>query len=117
MKKAVAYIAVAAIASLQISCGQGAGPKPSLATEMEKYSYMVGVRLGQMVEQNIMSIESAGVPLDTGAIKWGLEDIIKKREKLLSDSAINSIDESFQAMMKKSQNAMTPEQQRQNPDD
>jgi FKBP-type peptidyl-prolyl cis-trans isomerase FkpA len=112
MKKVVVFVALAVISAAQLSCGDKEGPKPEVKTPMQKYSYMIGTDFGKMIEQNITNtVQSIGVPIDTNALKWGMQDVLQKRAKLLADAELATIKTSFDTLMQKKQQEMAAAQQ------
>lgn len=113
MKKAVVFAAFAAFALLQISCtSQSGGPKPALKTPVEKYSYMLGTDFGGMIVQNIENtVKNIGVPLDTIALKYGMQDVLQKRTKLLPEAELALIKKSFDSLMQTKQAAQMAKMQ------
>lgn len=112
MKKVVVFVALAVLSAAQLSCGDKQGPKPEVQTPVQKYSYMVGTDFGKMIEQNIANtVQSIGVPIDTVALKWGMQDVLQKRTKLLSDTVLAAVKASFDTLMQKKQQEMQMAQQ------
>lgn len=115
MKKVVVFVALAVFSAVQLSCGDKDGSKPAVQTPVQKYSYYLGTYFGNMIEQsitqNVSGIKSMGVSLDTDALKWGLQDILQKRTKLLTESELASVKLSFDSLMQKKQNATQTSQQ------
>lgn len=105
MKQAVAFASLAACALLQISCtSQASGPKPALKTPVEKYSYMLGNDFGNMIVQNINNtVQNIGVPLDTIALKYGMQDVLQKRTKLMTETELATIKKGFDSLMQSKQ--------------
>jgi FKBP-type peptidyl-prolyl cis-trans isomerase len=112
MKKSVVFIALAVFSTAQFSCGDKEGPKPTVQTPVQKYSYMIGTDFGNMIEQNIAgTVKGIGVPLDTVALRWGMQDVLQKRTKLLTETELASIKQSFDSLMQKKQKEMQAMQQ------
>lgn len=66
--------------------------KPGLTTPSEKYSYMIGLDIGG-------SLKGLNTEIDYSALLWGIQDILKDREHLLSDSALMEIKQEFNREM------------------
>jgi FKBP-type peptidyl-prolyl cis-trans isomerase len=112
MKKVVVFVALAVFSAAQLSCGDKQGPKPEVKTPVQKYSYMVGTDFGKMIEQNIANtVQSIGVPMDTAALKWGMQDVLQKREKLMTEAELASVKQAFDTLMQKKQKEMQMAQQ------
>ena len=99
MKNALVVIAVVACSALQFSCstgGAGKPTKPRMNTPMAKYSYMIGLDIG-------MSLQNLKMPLDTNALLWGMDDILKKRPQLLTEAEVAKIKQEFGMQMQQQQ--------------
>jgi FKBP-type peptidyl-prolyl cis-trans isomerase len=89
--KNAALIAVTLLLSwMQFSCSnkQGALSKPALKTGGERYSYMIGMDIGR-------SLKDLYTEIDYSALLWGIQDVLKDRKPLLSDSALTTIKQEF----------------------
>ena len=98
MKKAVIVTALALFVAAQFSCSTNEA-KPPMKTFKEKYSYMIGLDIGNEFKR--MNAE-----VDYNAFLWGIKDITKNRPLLLSSGAVDSVKQEFSMMMQQSPQGM-----------
>jgi len=79
---------------LQFSC-KGSEQKPLMKTFKEKYSYMIGLDIGNEFKR--MKTE-----MDYNAFLWGVKDMVGGRSPLLTPAALDSVKMEFSAMMQRS---------------
>ncbi|MBN1128770.1 MAG: FKBP-type peptidyl-prolyl cis-trans isomerase [Chitinispirillaceae bacterium] len=93
MKKLL-FFSAGVIALTQLLCvsNQDLAAKPDLKTDKEKYSYMIGLDIGG-------SLRSLYTDLDYNALLWGIQDVIKEREHLMSDSSLSQLKQEFNLEM------------------
>jgi FKBP-type peptidyl-prolyl cis-trans isomerase FkpA len=77
---------------------QGDPTKPGLTTPSEKYSYMIGLDIGA-------SLKGIYTDIDYNALLWGIQDVIKDREHLMSDSAMMKLKQEFSMEMQSKHSA------------
>jgi FKBP-type peptidyl-prolyl cis-trans isomerase len=104
MKKVVVFAALAVFAAMQFSCTKSdSGPRPTLKTDADKYSYFLGTMAGKqmndMIGQNLTFFKTEGVAIDSTILRCALMDVLGKRTKLLSDSELTKVGNAFQALM------------------
>jgi FKBP-type peptidyl-prolyl cis-trans isomerase FkpA len=89
MKKLlISALAITAVTQFFCVAKQDLGNKPGLATPGEKYSYMIGLDIGA-------SLKGLNTEIDYNALLWGIQDVIKDREKLMNDSALTQLKQEF----------------------
>ena len=98
MKRALVVVAVAIFSAVQFSCNAKGNSitKPEMKTPVEKYSYMIGMDIGN-------SLKELNAPLDTNAIFYGMLDILKGRAPLLTEADLNQVKQDFGKMMQEKQ--------------
>jgi FKBP-type peptidyl-prolyl cis-trans isomerase FkpA len=94
MKRAVMTVALALFLVMQFSCGADE-QKPRMNTFKEKYSYMIGLDVGNEFKR--MQAE-----IDYNAFLWGVKDMSKSRPLLLTSETLDSVKTEFSAMMQQS---------------
>jgi FKBP-type peptidyl-prolyl cis-trans isomerase FkpA len=94
MKRAVMSAALFFLLSLQFSCGPG-GQKPRMNTFKEKYSYMLGLDVGN-------EFKRMDTDIDFNAFLWGVRDMANGRPPLLSSETLDSVKMEFSALMMQS---------------
>jgi FKBP-type peptidyl-prolyl cis-trans isomerase len=81
MQKRISVLAVIATAGLLAACGQkNAGSNAPLTTESQKFSYSVGLQIGN-------SLQQAKSHLDLDALKNGIDDAVGGKPPRLDDAA------------------------------
>ena len=94
MKNVVMTAVLVCFLALQFSCKSGE-KKPGMTTFKEKYSYMIGLDVGNEFKR--MKTE-----MDYNAFLWGVKDMAGSRTLLLSPEALDSVKMEFSAMMQQS---------------
>jgi FKBP-type peptidyl-prolyl cis-trans isomerase FkpA len=105
MKRAVSFAALALFIVLQSSCTTS-DPKPTMKNFKEKYSYMIGMDIGN-------EFKHMGAEIDYNAFLWGIKDIANSRSPLLKPETLDSVKMEFAAMMQKSPQGMAAQKQMQ----
>jgi FKBP-type peptidyl-prolyl cis-trans isomerase FkpA len=105
MRRAVTFAALALFLVLQSSCSTN-GQKPSMKTFKEKYSYMIGMDVGN-------EFKRMGAEMDYNAFLWGVKDMTQGRSPLLAAEKLDSVKMEFAAMMQKSPQSMAMQKQMQ----
>ena len=92
--KQLMIAALFVILSTQFFCiaKQGNPTKPGLSTPGEKYSYMIGLDIGA-------SLKGIYTEIDYNALLWGIQDVMKNRGHLMSDSALMKLKQEFSMEM------------------
>lgn len=90
----VIVAALVIVSSTQFFCvaKQDFGGKPGLATPSEKYSYMIGLDIGG-------SLKGLYTEIDYNALLWGIMDVLKDRDHLMTDSALMVLKQEFNMEM------------------
>ena len=91
MKNAAMTAVLACFLALQFSC-QSSEKKPGMTTFKEKYSYMIGLDVGNEFKR--MKTE-----MDYNAFLWGVKDMVGGRSMLLTPEALDSVKMEFSTMM------------------
>lgn len=93
MKKSV-VCSILLIALTQFFCvaKQDVATKPGLKTPSERYSYMIGLDIGG-------SLKGLYTEIDYNALLWGIQDVMKEREHLITDSAMMALKQEFNMEM------------------
>jgi FKBP-type peptidyl-prolyl cis-trans isomerase len=94
MKRAVMTVALVSFLATQFSCSTE-GQKPRMNTFKEKYSYMIGLDVGN-------EFKRMEADIDYNAFLWGAKDMAKGRPLLLTSEALDSVKMEFSAMMQQS---------------
>jgi FKBP-type peptidyl-prolyl cis-trans isomerase FkpA len=105
MKRAVMTVALALFLAMQFSCGAD-GQKPPMNTFKEKYSYMIGLDVGNEFKR--MQAE-----IDYDAFLWGVKDMSTGRPLLLTSETLDSVKMEFSAMMQQSPQGQVMQKQMQ----
>jgi FKBP-type peptidyl-prolyl cis-trans isomerase FkpA len=94
MKRAVMTAALVFFLVMQFSCSSSE-QKPPMNTFKEKYSYMIGLDVGN-------EFKRMGADMDYNAFLWGVKDMSKGRPLLLTSETLDSVKMEFSAMMQQS---------------
>ncbi|MBN2188941.1 MAG: FKBP-type peptidyl-prolyl cis-trans isomerase [Chitinispirillaceae bacterium] len=94
MKRAVISVALVSFLALQFSCGTE-GQKPRMNTFKEKYSYMIGLDVGN-------EFKRMQADMDYNAFLWGVKDMSQGRSLLLTPETLDSVKMEFSTMMQQS---------------
>jgi FKBP-type peptidyl-prolyl cis-trans isomerase len=88
------------VSATQFFCSakQDFSSKPALASPNERYCYMIGIDIGN-------SLKELGIDVDYNALVWGIMDVLKQREHLISDSAMMALKQEFSTEMQSKQMA------------
>ena len=105
MKRAVMTVALALFLAMQFSCGAD-GQKPSMKTFKEKYSYMIGLDIGN-------EFKRMGTEFDYAALVCGIKDRVGDRPFMLSQETLDSVKMEFSSMMQQSPQGMAMQKQMQ----
>lgn len=94
MKKILIAASIAFFLAIQFSCG-GGEQKPRMNTFKEKYSYMIGLDVGN-------EFKRMGAEMDYNAFLWGVKDMAGGRSMLLTPEMLDSVKMEFSTMMQQS---------------
>lgn len=108
MKKMVMAMVLASFTCVMTACGSGGGgSKPPMKSPVEKYSYMIGLDIGN-------SLKQLNTEIDVNALQWGLQDVLKDRQKLLTEAQLDEIKRDFSMKMQEKQMARQKEESEKN---
>lgn len=94
MKNVAPLVAAVVFSTITLSYSAAPEPasKPNLQTPTQKYSYIIGLDIGK-------SLKGMNTEIDGSVLLWGIEDVLKNRKLLLSDSALGVIQQEFGMIM------------------